>query len=340
MEFRQIEPFSAVPAPVEHQPTRPRRPAAVSHLPITDPLTPTIFHEAWWLDAAAPGTWSEVTVQAGGRTVGRMPFLLRRESLGRAACVMPELTHFLGPAVEAGNGAPCNRALKVAQITRELLEQLPPAGFFNQRMHRGVEDVLVFAEQGYQTLVQFTFEIAPEAPDRIWANMRDKTRNIICRAEERHELADCLSPAAFAAYYTANVENSGHGSYYLEADIARVTEAALARNRGRIIAARTPEGRIAGAIFCVWDQSTCYYLLSTRDKGVDQGATSQLIWEAIRHAAGLGLTFDFDGLLTKGNRVFFTGFGGAIRPRYVAWRKTRSYRMTTHLANLYHRLGG
>jgi hypothetical protein len=45
-----------------------------------DPLTPTIFHEPWWLEAASGGQYEEVTVSSGGRTVGRLPFV-RRKSL-------------------------------------------------------------------------------------------------------------------------------------------------------------------------------------------------------------------------------------------------------------------
>lgn len=344
MELRQIESSASEPVRVgrgaKPDPASRKPVGKVATLPLTDPLNPTIFHESWWLDAAAPGAWSETTVSSGGKVVGRLPYLLLHEPLRRTACTMPDLTHFLGPAVNAGNGAPCNKALKVGQITRELLEALPPVGAFNQRMHRGVEDVLIFSELGYQTLVQFTFEIAPDAPEAIWSNMRDKTRNIIRRAQERYEVAECLTPAAFAAYYLANLETTGRDSYYDEAQMARVCAAAVSRDRGRILAARADDGTIAAAIFCVWDNTTCYYLLSMRDRGIDQGATSQLIWEAVRRAAAMGLTFDFDGLLTKGNRVFFTGFGGTVRPRYVAFHKTKYYRMASHAMNLYYRLRG
>ncbi len=302
-------------------------------------LCPTVFHESWWLDAATPGAWDEVTVKEGDRTVGRLPYLLRPGRLGGAQCQMPDFCHFLGPAIDAGNGAPCNRTLRRDKILRELIDRLPPHGMFSQRMHRGLSDVLVFSEAGFQTFAQFTFEIAPDPPDRLWAAMRDKTRNVIRRAEERHEVSDTLSPEEFARFYTEQAAMTGGESYYPAEGMARVTSAAISRDRGRILAALTPDGSVSAAIFCVWDATSCYYLLSMRQHGADNGATSLLIWEAIRHAAARGLIFDFDGLFTRGNRVFFVGFGGTVRPRFQVERRTMAHRMVWLSASIPQRLG-
>ncbi len=299
--------------------------------PGTNLLNPTIFHESWWLDAAVPGQWSEATVSAGGKLLGRFPYLISKRAFGLTTCEMPDFVHFLGPAVDEGSGAPCNRALKHAQIVRELYEQIPSVDNFYQRMHRGITDVMVFAEAGLHTLVNFTFEIAPAPEQRIWSEMRDKTRNIIRRAQERYTASDRISPAEFAAFYEANIEKAGHDSYYDAEGITRICTAAVDRGRGRILCARAADGSISAAIFCAWDATTCYYLLSTRDRGQDHGATALLIWEAIRHASGMGLIFDFDGLYTRGNRVFFTGFGGVTRPRYVVCRNTLPYRLVDRL---------
>ncbi len=328
-------PYVPVSLPVIHPPqpaspclTDPLAPIAAPIAALaSDPLAPTIFHETWWLDAAAPGGWGETTVRAGGKVVGRLPYLLRPARLGGDACLMPDFCHFLGPAVDAGTGAPANRALRRDQIIRDLITALPPHGLFHQRMHRDTPDVMIFAEEGFHTLAQFTFEISPAPPDRLWAAMRDKTRNIVRRAEDRYRVTDCLTAAAFAAFYAENAAATGTACYYHPDAITRITDAALARDRGRLLAALTPEGMISAAIFCVWDAKVCYYLLSMRDRGAENGATSLLLWDAIRHAAAQGLVFDFDGLLTRGNRVFYTGFGGTVRPRFVVRRQSLRHRL-------------
>ena len=312
----------------------PGKPAARGTLPgvpAPDPMVPTIFHEPWWLAAMAGDRLEEVTVAAGGRMVGRFPFVVVRSFGGRTSCEMPPLTHFLGPAVDEGAGSSCNRALKRSQIIRELLEQMPRTGGFHQRMHRGIPDTMVFAEQGYRTPVQFTFEVAPAPEAVLWKNMRDKTRNVIRRAREGYEVVELDDPERFVALYRDNILARGGRFYYRRDDVARLCAEALARGCGRVVAARGANGALAAAIFHVWDAGSAYYLLSTRDAGSDNAAASLLVWDAIRHAAARGLVFDFDGVASHGSRVFFTGFGGEIRPRYVATRYSRYYSLSDKL---------
>ena len=51
----------------------------------------SLFSQPWWLDAVAPGCWSEVVVENDGRVVARMPYVMRRR-LGMRLLAMPLLT--------------------------------------------------------------------------------------------------------------------------------------------------------------------------------------------------------------------------------------------------------
>lgn len=277
--------------------------------------------------------YKEVTVSADGRVIGRLPFIVRSRPGGRRSCEMPPLTHFLGPAVDEGGGSAPNRALKRAQIIRELLEQLPPVGAFRQRMHRGIQETMVFQENGFQSLADFTFEIAPAEEGVIWKGMRDKTRNMIRRAGERYTVTNLDDPEVFADFYQRNIQERGEEFYYCTPDITRLCYETAIRNQGRVLVARTGDGAPVAAIFYVWDARSAYYLLSTRVRDSDNSAVSLLLWEAIRHTTSLGLIFDFDGVASHGSRVFFTGFGGEIRPRYVISRETPFFRASTIVAD-------
>jgi hypothetical protein len=57
-----------------------------------------IFQQPWWLEAAAPGRWGEVTVNEGGKIVGRLPYVVKRK-FGVKIISMPMLTQTLGPRV-------------------------------------------------------------------------------------------------------------------------------------------------------------------------------------------------------------------------------------------------
>ena len=74
------------------------------------------------------------------------------------------------------------------------------------------------------------------------------------------------------------------------------------------------------ANFCVWDNISSYYLMSTRSDGSGNSAISLLLWEAIKESALKGLTFDFAGLGNRGSVTLYSGFGASISVRYVAVR--------------------
>ncbi len=304
--------------------------------PVFDQLAPTVFHQPWWLKAVTGGDYAEAVVSQGGRRVGSFPYVVSDVLAGHKVCGMPMLTHFLGPAIDEGRGAACNRVLRRAQITRELLAQMPRTSGFWQVMHRGTPDTLVYQELGYEVAVRFTFEVAADKPGVLWANMRDKTRNVIRRAEEQHGVME-LEASAFGAVYNDNLARGGTASHYSPALLERVCQAAISRNQGRIIAAENAAGQIVAAIFYVWDAEAAYYLLSTRRTDSGNGAVSLLLWHAMQDVAARGLIFDFEGVVTSGSALFFTGFGGVVKPRYVVSRFSMAHRVAGRLSNPFRR---
>jgi hypothetical protein len=294
--------------------------------PAQSALVPTVFHEDWWLDAATGGRYSVAEVRAGDKTVGRLPYLLRSR-FGLKGIWTPPVTYFLGPGLDEGEGSLNNRFLKRMDITRELIAKLPKSSWECIRCHAGVKDMIAFQEQRFRTYVQFTHEIAPAPVEVLWQQMRNKTRNVIRRAKEQIEIEQILDPEEFISAHKNNLAAEGETDSLDMDACRRLLNAALARNQGRIIAARNAKGEIIAANFCAWDNSTSFYVLSTRSSEAGNGATSLLIWEAIQHAVSRGLTFDFAGLGTKGSVLLYSGFGATVSPRFVAQRSSGFARM-------------
>ncbi len=304
-----------------------------------DPLCPTVFHSRWWLDVVSDGQWRQAEVSSGGRIVGRFPYVIGRMPGGHALCGMPPITHFLGPAVDEGEGAACNRALKRAQITRELLERMPRTSGFYHKLHREIQDTLLFQEHGFATSVQFTFELAPAGADLLWRSMRDKTRNVIRRAGEVTEVERCRDPVEFTVAYNRHLAQRGLRNHYDDCLLRRLCVAAAAHGQGEILVARGGQGEIIAGIFCIWDATSTYYLLTTRDAGAGNGVVALLLWQAIQQSAARGLIFDFDGVGVQGSRLFFTGFGGVVRPRYIVSRYSLGHRVVGRLRHPFRRRG-
>jgi hypothetical protein len=297
------------------------------------PLTPSIFHETWWLDAITGGDFKVVEVTAGQRIVGRMPVYLRSR-FGIREMRMPYLTPFLGPAVDEGEGTANNRFLKRHEITLGLIDKLPRVSSQYIKCHRGVLDVVAFQERGFRTYVQFTHEIEVDTEDSLWRNMRNKTRNAIRRATEQLSVTHIADPSEFVCIYERNLAARGLRN---ELDFTRCREAMAAsieRGRGRILAACDDSGKIVAANFCVWDETSTFYLLSTRSHNAGNGAISLLIWEAIKICAGQGLRFDLAGLGNQGSVLLYSGFGGTVSPRFVAVRTTLPFRLLAEARTL------
>lgn len=284
-----------------------------------DPLTPTIFHELWWLDAATGGNFDVVEVTASGRAVGRLPFSATKR-FGLKMIRMPDLTYFLGPAIDEGGGSPNTRFLKRLAITRELLAKLPRASWQYVKCHRGVADLIAFQELGFRTYVQFTHEIAPCPIDLLWQHMRNKTRNVIRKAEEQFSVTELTDPVEFLQHFERNLELKRLENGIDGMLCRKIVSASLERHRGRILAARDKDKQVVAANFCVWDETSSFYLLSTRCDSSGNSASSLLLWEAIKESARRGLVFDFAGLGSKGSVLLYSGFGAFVSPRYVALR--------------------
>ena len=270
----------------------------------TDPLVPTIFHTPWWLNAASNGAYDQVEIASGGRIVARLPYIIRSPFPGLTMCAPPQLCHSLGPAIDLGQGHAVNQGVKHYQLTQQLIATLPQGhDCYRMALHAGTPDTFAFTDAGYDTGVQFTFEIEPQHEPAIWQGMRDKTRNVIRRAQERWEVTVGDDPAEFCQTYERNLRVRGLDNHYDHIEL--VCTAAIANGAGRILAVRGPNRSLVGAVFIVWDQHAMYYLLATRDVAADNGVMSLLVWHAIRMAAAAGRVFDFDNVGQPGSRVVF-----------------------------------
>jgi Acetyltransferase (GNAT) domain len=299
-----------------------------------DPLTPTIFHEDWWLNVATGGNFDVAEVRGNGATIGRLPFSVTRR-FGIKTIRMPALTHFLGPGIDEGQGGPNTRFLKRLKITRELIEKLPRSSWQYVKCHSRITDVIAFQESGFRTYVQFTHELKPDSEEILWQQLRNKTRNVIRKAQERFSATELTDTSEFVRLFEDNLALKGMHSGVDGIRCRNIVSASLDRHRGRILVARDGQRQIVAANFCVWDASSTFYLLSTRCGDSGNSAGSLLLWEAIKESSRRGLTFDFAGLGNKGSVLLYSGFGASAKVRFVALRSRGLSRVLSEVKSLF-----
>jgi hypothetical protein len=227
------------------------------------------------------------------------------------------LTHFLGPAFANCEGKPQSVFLTKLGISRDLIQQLPKVSYTRIKMHYDITDTVAFQEQEFRTSVQFTHEIPPLSEEVLWANLRNKTRNVIRRAQEQVELRDLADPDEFLALYVNNLKARKLRCFLDLPVCSRLIGECIRLGRGKIVAAVDQQKRLVAANFYVWDQRSFFYLLSTRVLEAGNGVTSLLIWQALQETSRRGLTFDSDGLSSRGSILFLTGLGGKLEPRFI-----------------------
>jgi hypothetical protein len=283
-------------------------------------LHKTIFHEDWWLDTVAPGRWDEVRTERGF-----LRYAHRTKMMFRASR-MPPLTRTLGPVINAVEGKKAeSRQRAIFSAVTELLEAMPDLDHIAFRLDPSFTDVLPFQALGYQASVQHTFLADCRQPEAtIWSEMRDKTRNIVRRAQDCLTIAEIEDAESFRNFYTANLEAAK--SYIDLSLVPRIFAAAKAHNQARILSATDAKGDIHAQAMFVWDDHAYYYFLSSRNEQLAHaGAVSALVWAGMQHAHQLSLAFDFDGVTSQSRYQFMVGFGGKPATRFVVQKGALLY---------------
>jgi hypothetical protein len=296
--------------------------------------TPTIFHEPWWLKIASGDSYQETVVASGSAIVGRLPYVQLSKLGGQKALIMPPMTHVLGPALTPEVAAhDLTQSLRRYTIVNKLIAQLPRSSHVWFRLHRGCTSTLAFEAAGFVSGLDFTVEIHPEEPAIIWQRMRDKTRNVIRRAQERVEVVETTNHAAFMDFYDDNLRDRGLKNNFDRFTCQNVMQASSERRVGKSLVAKGVDGSWKAAIFTIWDKHVEYYLMSTRSMDCGNGEISLLIWTAIQDAMADGRIFDVDGINNK-NMMLLTGFGGQVRSRYSVSKSSHMFRFSHYLKGL------
>jgi hypothetical protein len=292
----------------------------------------SIFQEPWWLHAVTGGKYDEVTVTQSDKVVGRLPFVSKRQRLLRIS-TMPEFTHLLGPAIDAGDGKPQTQLVRRLSITRALIDKLPAFAFFKQTFDPSVAnglalvDGLAFKDRGFQVEAHYTFKIDCHTELAvIWNGMHTTVRQHIRRAKKQYSVAVLDDPDQFVHFYLKNNEKLMRRNWIDFTQFATVFSECKRRNNGKLLYAAKEDGTPAAMTFLVWDHNAMYYLLSTRAPGTDhRGSINLLLWSAIKHANELKLKFDFDGVYSSGTARFLSGFGGKVGVRLIVTRTQPVY---------------
>jgi hypothetical protein len=283
-----------------------------------------IFQQPWWLDAVAPGRWGEATVERDGRVVARLPYVVRGRRRMRVL-TMPPLTQTLGPWIEP-SGASAPRALSAEiELLAALEAALPPAESFVQHFAPAMLNALPFHWAGYRLELQYTYRLdAIGSEDAVWQGMRGNIRREIRKARRRVEARDDLPLDRFHDVWAKTFERQRLPVPVSLAQLERLDAACAARGARALLSAHGDAGRVHAVAYVVWDANAAFYLLGGADPAYrTSGASSLLLWEAIRRARAVTDVFDFEGSMLPPVERYFRAFGARQTPYLRVSRASR-----------------
>ena len=287
----------------------------------------TIFQQPLWLDAVAPGHWSEATVERDGRTVARLPYVVRGRR-GLRMLTQSTMTQTLGPWVERSE-VDGGRALgQEHELLAELERKLPPALAFSQQFSPAILNALPFAWAGYRIEVRYTYRLhGLRSTDELWNGLRGNVRREIRKARKRLDVVEDLGVDRFYHVLSKTYARQGLPAPRSLAELERLDEACARRRAGAILFARDDAGQVHAGVWVVWDRQSAYYMLAGADPDLrNSGASSLLVWEAIARAREHADAFDFHGSMLQPIERFFRAFGARQTPYLSVTRMSPALR--------------
>jgi hypothetical protein len=302
----------------------------------TEPSIP-IFSRDWWLDAVC-GTdgWKVVLVGNNRHDIAAsLPFYMVKK-WGVTFLGMPDLTQTLGPWIASTDAKYAEKLSREKKLMTGLLKQLPSHDIFTQRFHHSITNWLPFYWRGFSQTTRYTYVI-PELSnlDGIWAAFRSNIRREIRKAQKSLRIRDDVNLETFYRLNAMSFERQGTQPPYTFDLVQRIDKAAGMRDAKRIFFAQDKQGRNHAAIYIIWDQNSSYYLMGGADPELrTSGATSLLLWEAIRFSSSVSAQFDFEGSMIEPLERYFRAFGARQTPYFKITRMSPRYKLFSFFIKL------
>lgn len=280
----------------------------------------SLFSQDWWLDAVCgEDNWNASLVEKSGKIIGSMPYYIKKR-MGFTILVQPPLTQTLGPWIYLSSAKYAKRLAHQKDVMVALIEQLPDFDFFSQNWNYCNTNWLPFYWKGFKQTTSYTY-ILPDLSDEkaLWNSLEAKIKTDIRKASARFKLKvkEDYGIDAFLELSQMTFKRQGIAMPYPQSIVRQLDSVCAKRDCRKILIAEDEEGRHHAGAFIVWDHNSAYYLMGGGNPKLrNSGATSLVIWEAIRHAAKVSNCFDFEGSMVESIERFFRGFGPIQKPLY------------------------
>jgi hypothetical protein len=277
----------------------------------------SLFHKSWWLDAVAPNKYAILTIKNNNQILAAWPLTFKKIA-GLNLIILPQLTPKLGIILAPPRKLKYPEQLSYdMELMHELIGLLPRHSLFYQRFSTQFTNWLPLYWANFRQTTRYTYVIEDLSYlDEVWKNVRYSTKRKINRARNQGiEVINDLSLKNLLDLNDLTYSRQKLTVPYSREYVQRIDEACEKNNASKKFFAVDKNGQIHAAIYIVYDQKTAYYLFGGGDPSLNyQGAHFLVLWEAIKFAGQVSLSFDFEGSMHRNIEPVFRSFGGIQKP--------------------------
>ncbi len=289
-----------------------------------------LFLKPWWMDAVCKtGYHWDVFLYYEKEEIKGVFVCYFVKKWGLKMVIQPQLTQYNGIWLHYDDSLPNNEKVHFEKkAITHLLSQLNDYGFdyFNQNFPLNFTNWLPFYWLGFAQTTRYSYQLnGITDPDVCFENFSYAKKKQIRKAQKDLTVSTEMSGEDFYIHLTAYQSSRGLKVLYSESFFLNLYETCKSKNQGEIISVVDSNNEVHAALFIVWDYSTAYNLISTiHPKHKDSGASSLVVFEAVKYLSVKVNVFDFEGSMDQGIENSFSQFGTHQTP-YFSIKKYNSF---------------
>lgn len=290
-----------------------------------------LFMQAWWMDAVSIGKeWGVLLYEEKAEVIAAMPYHLLRK-IGFNCILQPQLTPFNGTWIDYSNTkSPNEQYLLDKEVMTEFIDQLErmELHYFQQCFHYSVSNWQPFFWRDFKQTTRYTYLIEDISNiEEVYSNFSYAKQKQIKKAADFK--LESLDVKLFYEFHKSSLQQQKQTISYSFELLESIYKAASDRNQVAIIGLRDEKGNLHAALFYVWDEHSAYNLISAiAPEFKSSGASTAIVWEAIKSVSDKTKSFDFEGSMIQGVAQSFQQFG-TVQKTY--FQITKSYSKTLNV---------
>jgi len=292
-----------------------------------------IFAKYWWLDAVAGvDNWDVLLYISDNKVVASYPYHLKRKFFFFRILTIPKFTPFFGPYIVFPDNLKHSEKLSLEKkIFFYFIENLPNADYLQLTFHYNFTNWLPFYIKGFKQTTLYTYLIDNISDsEMVFRNFDNSNKNLFRKAEKGLKVYFDLTAEEFYANRNLTLKKQNRKISYDFELFKRIYDIAYLNESGRTLYAVDEHNNIHGALFVVWDNISAYNLISSFDPDYNNsGASSQLLFEAIKFVGNKTLKFDMEGSMNEKVEKSYRQYG-AVQTPYFYITKNNSFMLKVY----------